>query len=98
MSRTLAIGLAALLLTALPAIAGEKTVTLAVENMTCAACPYIVKQSLAGVPGVIRADVSFESKTAAVTYDDAQADLAAITTATANVGYPSHLAEGPTNE
>jgi len=98
MSRMLAIGLAALLLSALSAIAGEKTVTLAVENMTCAACPYIVKQSLAEVPGVIRADVSFEDNTAAVTFDDTKTDLAVITAATADVGFPSRPTGGLTHE
>lgn len=45
------LALAAGLLTS-AAFAAEKTVTLAVENMTCAACPYTVKRSLSAVPGV----------------------------------------------
>jgi mercuric transport protein len=52
------------------ASAAERTVTLAVENMYCDACPYIVKQSLAKVPGVDNVIVSFEQKTATGTYDD----------------------------
>jgi mercuric ion binding protein len=60
--------------------------------MTCATCPYIVKQSLAGVPGVIHAEVSFENKMAAVTFDDTQTNLAVITAATAEAGFPSHPA------
>jgi mercuric ion binding protein len=32
------------------AFAGERTVTLAVKNMYCADCPFIVKKSLEGVP------------------------------------------------
>jgi periplasmic mercuric ion binding protein len=98
MHQTLIIGMTALLLAAIPAVAAEKTVTLAIENMTCATCPYIVKQSLAGVPGVISAEVSFENKSAAVTYDDAQADLTAITAATAEAGFPSHPTEGLADE
>lgn len=94
MRRTFTLGLAALFLTAIPAIAGEKTVTLAVENMTCASCPYIVEQTLAGVPGVLRTDVSLEEKTAVVTFDDAKTDPAALTAATAGAGYPSHPVEG----
>jgi mercuric ion binding protein len=94
MHQTLSLAVAALLLTAYPVAAGEKTVTLAVENMSCATCPYIVKQSLAGVPGVIRAEVSFENKTAAVTFDNTQTGLAVITAATAEAGFPSH----PTHE
>lgn len=98
MNRISSLALTALLLTVFPLIAGERTVKLAVENMTCATCPYIVKQSLAGVPGVIGAEVSFENKTAAVTFDDAQADLTAITAATAEAGFPSHPAEGLADE
>ena len=71
------------------AFAAEKTVTLAVNNMYCAACPYIVKKSLESVPGVAKVAVSFKDKTATVTYDDSKADLKALTTATTNAGYPS---------
>ena len=92
MHQTLSLAVAAILLTAYPVAAGEKAVTLAVENMTCATCPYIVKQSLAGVPGVIHAEVSFENKMAAVTFDDTQTNLAVITAATAEAGFPSHPA------
>ena len=42
------------------ALAGERTVTLAVKNMYCADCPFIVKKSLEGVPGVTKAVVSFK--------------------------------------
>jgi mercuric ion binding protein len=71
------------------ATAAQKTVTLAVKNMYCAACPYIVKQSLAQVPGVANVAVSFAKKTATVTYDDQQATLAKLTAATTAAGYPS---------
>lgn len=71
------------------AFAGEKTVTLAVKNMYCAACPHTVKASLQAVPGVQLAVVSYKEKTATVTYDDATADVEALTTATTNAGYPS---------
>ena len=69
--------------------AAERTVTLAVENMDCAACPYTVKASLVAVPGVTKVVVSYKDKTAVVTYDDAKATLEALTTATTNAGYPS---------
>ena len=78
-------------LTSSAAFAAEKTVTLAVNNMYCAACPYIVKKSLESVPGVAKVAVSFKDKTATVTYDDSKADLRALTTATTNAGYPSAL-------
>ena len=69
--------------------AAEKTVTLAVQNMYCAACPHTVKASLEAVPGVTKVVVSFKEKTAVVTYDDEKSDLATLTTATTNAGYPS---------
>ena len=40
------------------AFAGDQTVTLAVKNMYCAACPYTVKANLQAVPGVKQAVVS----------------------------------------
>ncbi len=86
-----AVGFAALLLSTGPAAAGEQTVTLAVAGMTCASCPYIVKRTLAEVPGVSEVIISFEKKTAVVTFDDAKANLAALTKATEGVGFPSML-------
>lgn len=71
------------------AVAAERTVTLAVQNMYCAACPHTVKSSLQSVPGVKAVTVSFENKTAVVTFDDAKTNVKALTTATTNAGYPS---------
>jgi mercuric ion binding protein len=82
---SLAISVAALS----PALAAERTVKLAVQNMYCAACPYTVKSSLQAVPGVKAVSVSFEDKTAVVTYDDTKTNVKALTTATTNAGYPS---------
>jgi mercuric ion binding protein len=75
------------------AIAAERTVTLAVENMTCVTCPYVVRESLEAVIGVSAVEVSFEDKTAVVTFDDEQTDIAALTDATTNAGYPSEAAD-----
>ena len=71
------------------AFAAEKTVTLAVSNMYCADCPYIVKKSLERVPGAAKVMVSYKDKTAIVTYDDSNTDVSGLTTATTNAGYPS---------
>jgi mercuric ion binding protein len=71
------------------AAAAERTVTLAVQNMYCAACPHTVKSSLQAVPGVKAVSVSFENKTAVVTFDDATTNVKALTTATTDAGYPS---------
>ena len=71
------------------AFAAEKTVTLAVQNMYCATCPHTVKASLEAVPGVSKVSVSYEAKTATVTYDDGKTGVKALTAATTNAGYPS---------
>ena len=89
MTRTFITVFAALSL--FPAIghAAERTVTLAVENMTCTACPYIVRKTMAAVPGVSRVEVSFERKAAVVTFDDARTTAGAVAAASANAGYPA---------
>jgi len=69
--------------------AAEKTITLAVKNMYCADCPFIVRKSLEAVPGVSKAVVSYKDKTAVVTYDDTRTDVTALTSATTGAGYPS---------
>lgn len=74
------------------AFAAERTVVFAVENMTCASCPYTVKKSMAAVPGVLQVDVSFEAKTATVTFDDAIATPDTIAQASTNAGYPARPA------
>ena len=71
------------------AFAADKTVTLAVKNMYCADCPFVVRKSLEAVPGVAKVTVSYKDKTAIVTYDDSKVDVKALTTATTNAGYPS---------
>lgn len=81
----------AMLLLTMPigANAAQKTVKLAVENMNCASCPYIVKQVLKNVPGVNNVDVSYKEKTATVTFDDSKANVENLTRATLDQGYPS---------
>jgi len=45
--------------------------------MYCADCPFIVRKS------------PYKDETAVVTYDDSRADVAALTRATREAGYPS---------
>jgi mercuric ion binding protein len=85
-----AVTLTAAVAAASPAFAAERTVTFNVEHMTCATCPYTVKSSMAAVPGVANVVVSFEAKTATVTFDDAKTNPDAIATASINAGYPAH--------
>ena len=83
MNKLLALAAFAVAIIASPAaMAADKTVTLAVTNMDCAACPSIVKGSLQAVPGVAKVAVSFKDKTATIIYDDAKADVNQLTSAT----------------
>jgi mercuric ion binding protein len=66
-----------------------ETVTLDVQNMSCAVCPITVKKALDKVPGVTSAKVDFDKKTASVTFDPDNANPAALTKATSDAGYPS---------
>lgn len=79
------------MVTAPAAFAAERTVTFTVDNMTCASCPYIVRTSMSQVPGVAKVVVSFETKTATVTFDDARTSPDAIAAASMNAGYPACL-------
>ncbi|WP_054313289.1 cation transporter [Mesorhizobium sp. 1M-11] len=72
------------------AFAAERTVTFAVDNMYCASCPYIVKTSMAAVPGVSDVVISFKAQTATVTFEDTKTNSDAIAAASANAGYPAH--------
>ena len=76
-----------------PAFAADRTVTLRVENIDCDLCAPIIRRSLLRVNGVIRATVSIEQNTATVIFDDARTNVAALTAATTNAGFPSRLVE-----
>ena len=94
MDRVLGIVVAVtILLASESAIAAVRTVTLAVDNMTCASCPYIVKQSLLRVSGVLAVEVSFGDGTAVVSFEDTKTTIASLTAATAGSGFPSRPIE-----
>ena len=66
-----------------------ETVTLDVQDMSCAVCPITVKKALDKVPGVTSATVDFDKKTASVTFDPDKASPATLAKATSDAGYPS---------
>ena len=68
-----------------PATNGE--VTLPIEGMTCASCVRRVERALTKVPGVEAANVNLATEKASVTFDPAQADLAALRGAVEKAGY-----------
>ena len=78
------------------AYADQQTVRLAVSGMYCATCPLTVKNSLSAVPGVGKVAVSFEQKSATVTFDDKKTNVQALIKAATDAGYASKLAEAQT--
>jgi len=60
--------------------------------MYCELCPLTVKTAMERVPGVTSVVVDFDAKTATVTFDPAAVTIDAIAAASANVGYPAHVA------
>lgn len=75
------------------AIAGERTVALKVENMTCATCPITVRTAIRGVAGVLDVKVDLETKKAVVVFDDAVATPDQLAEASSNAGFPAKVAE-----
>lgn len=65
------------------------TLTLTVQNMTCAACPITVKKALEQVPGVSDVKIDLKHKTATVQLDADKANAAMLTKATTDAGFPS---------
>lgn len=82
-----------LLLSASISAAAERTVTLAVENMTCALCPITVRTAIGRVAGVKGVQVDFASKTAVVVFDDAKTTVQDIAEASRQAGYPATVNE-----
>ncbi len=85
----------AALLLAGAALAGERTVTLAVENVSCITCAPIVKRTLSRMPGVSRVVVADQAgaATATVSFDDERVTPEALTVAVTNAGFPAHVRE-----
>lgn len=82
---------AAVLALSLPvaATAASRTVVLTIPTMDCATCPITIRLALMHVTGVSKAKVSYNKREARVTFDDAKTNVAALTKATTDVGYPS---------
>ena len=72
-----------------PALAAERTITLAVQNMDCPRVRLWSKRPWKPCPGVAKVTVSYHDRAAVVTYDDRKAAMKAVVTAATNAGYPS---------
>ncbi len=85
----LALCLALLLVLPLSAQAARQSVQLSVPGMDCALCPITVKKALSRVKGVEQVQVDYDKRLASVIFDEALTDVAALTRATRDAGYPS---------
>lgn len=71
------------------AFAAPQTATLSVPTMSCASCPVTIKAALTKVPGVSSIKSDLAKRQTTVVFDDAKTDLAALSKATADAGFPS---------
>lgn len=67
----------------------DKTVTLSIPSMDCAACPITVKQALAKVEGIKAVSSDLAKRQTTVRFDDAKVTPALITQTTTNAGFPA---------
>ena len=92
MKKSLTIALfAATMLVPSVSMAAEQTVKLSVPGMTCASCPYMVKDAVSMVDGVKTVEATMTDRSATVTFDNAVTSVKEIQQATAQIGYPSTL-------
>ncbi len=69
-----------------------RTITLAVRAMTCGGCVLGTRKALTRLPGVAKADVSYEKGTAVVTYDPRRVTVEQMVAAIKTLGYTATLA------
>lgn len=78
-----------LLVASSPAWAAERSVTLAVQNMTCATCPIAVRTAIKAVAGVKDVNIDFAKRTALVTFDDSRTTVDRLAEASRLAGFPA---------
>ena len=67
----------------------DSTVTFNVAKMTCATCPITVRKAMQRVEGVKDVKVSYDDKTASVTFDRTVTTATDIGQASTDVGFPA---------
>lgn len=82
---------ASALLIAGGAMAAPRSVTLDVQNVTCATCAPIVRKTLSRLPGVGEVTMieRADGAIATVRFDDAKVTAEALVAAVTNAGYPA---------
>ncbi|MGQ0562722.1 MAG: metal-binding (seleno)protein [Gemmatimonadota bacterium] len=67
------------------------TVRLKIEGMTCGGCAVAARKIIARLAGVTKAEVSYETKQAVVTYDPARVTIEQIIAAVRKLGYRAEV-------
>jgi mercuric ion binding protein len=83
--------LATMVAFSMTAQADQQIIIQSVDGMTCQSCPYQVKRALKRVEGVVTASASLETREAEEVFDDAVTNIATLTEATTDAGFPSTL-------
>ena len=65
----------------------NKTITLAVEGMTCTGCENTVQEAVTKIPGVSSIKASYLDSTAVISFDSTKTSVAAIGDAITEAGY-----------
>lgn len=77
------------------AAATPRVAVLDVQNMTCSLCALTVRKALEKTPGVTKARIDDETKTATVDFDAERTSPEALALATTQAGYPSTPRKSP---
>lgn len=67
----------------------SQTVTLDVQNMTCAMCQVTIKKALQKVDDVQTATTNYDAKTTIISFDPRKTNVNALIKATTDAGYPA---------
>ena len=75
----------------LPRVPAIKSVALKIKGMTCGGCVFGVRRVLSRLPGVSKADVSYEKGRAVVTYDPTRVTTSQMIAAIKTLGYSATI-------
>jgi copper chaperone CopZ len=70
-----------------------KTVIFKIQGMTCGGCVFGVRKVLTRLPGVSKADVTYEDSRAVVTYDPTAVTVEQMTAAIQTLGYKATVVD-----
>jgi Cu2+-exporting ATPase len=68
----------------------ERSATLILDGIHCAACLWLNERTLRGIPGVLRADINYATQRAQLAWDPARVRLSRIIEAVRAVGYDAY--------